>query len=256
MGAARTVCIINQKGGVGKTTTAVNLAASLSNTDIKTLLVDLDPQANATLGFGVRPEALQASLYEALVEGKPAQEVRLTGLAAQVDLLPAHPDMTGMDLALQAANDPRTRLNQVLAPLSTDYQVILIDCPPTLNLLSINGLGAARGVIIPMQCEYYALEGLTALLDTIDSVREAVNPDLEIDGILRTMYDPRSNLTRDVSRQLARYFERLLFRTLIPRNVRLAEAPSHGMPAITYDKTAKGAQAYQALATEFARRRL
>lgn len=256
MRPARAVCIINQKGGVGKTTTAVNLTAALSSTDIKTLLVDLDPQANATLGFGVRPETLQASLYEALVEGKPVQEVRLIGLAAQVDLLPAHPDMTGMDLALQATEGPQTRLRQILAPLANDYQVILIDCPPTLNLLSINGLGAARGVIIPMQCEYYALEGLTALLDTIDSVREAVNPDLEIDGILRTMYDSRSNLTRDVSRQLSRYFERLLFRTIIPRNVRLAEAPSHGMPAIIYDKTAKGALAYQALATEFARRRL
>ena len=256
MDAARSVCIINQKGGVGKTTTAVNLAAALSNSGIKTLLVDLDPQANATLGFGVRPETLDTSLYEALVESKPAGEVRVTGLAADVDLLPAHPDMTGMDLALQGVETPQLRLRGVLAPLADEYRVILIDCPPTLNLLSINGLGAAQGVIIPMQCEYYALEGLTALLDTIDSVRETMNPDLEIDGILRTMYDSRSNLTRDVSRQLSRYFERLLFRTLIPRNVRLAEAPSHGLPATIYDKTSKGAVAYQALAAEYQRRRL
>ena len=256
MGAARSVCIINQKGGVGKTTTAVNLAAALSNSRIKTLLVDLDPQANATLGFGVRPETLDTSLYEALVESKPAKEVRITGLAAEVDLLPAHPDMTGMDLALQGVDAPQLRLRQVLAPLADEYRVIMIDCPPTLNLLSINGLGAAQGVIIPMQCEYYALEGLTALLDTIDSVRETMNPDLEIDGILRTMYDSRSNLTRDVSRQLSRYFERLLFRTLIPRSVRLAEAPSHGLPATIYDKTSKGAVAYQTLAAEYQRRRL
>lgn len=256
MDAARSVCIINQKGGVGKTTTAVNLAAALSNSGVKTLLVDLDPQANATLGFGVRPESLDASLYEALVESKPAKEVRVIGLAAGVDLLPAHPDMTGMDLALQGMETPQLRLRKVLTPLVEEYRVILIDCPPTLNQLSINGLGAAQGVIIPMQCEYYALEGLTALLDTIDSVRETMNPDVEIDGILRTMYDSRSNLTRDVSRQLSRYFERLLFRTLIPRNVRLAEAPSHGLPAISYDKTSKGAVAYQALAAEFQRRRL
>lgn len=256
MGTARIVCIINQKGGVGKTTTAVNLAAALSKAGSKTLLVDLDPQANATLGFGVRPESQRASLYESLVESKPGKEIRVTGLAADVDLLPAHPDMTGMDLALQGVDTPQLRLRQVLAPLAEDYKVILIDCPPTLNLLSINGLGTAQGVIIPMQCEYYALEGLAALLDTIDSVRETMNPELELDGILRTMYDSRSNLTRDVSRQLSKYFERLVFRTIIPRNVRLAEAPSHGLPVIVYDKTSKGAVAYQALAAEFKRRRL
>ncbi len=254
MNTARAVCIINQKGGVGKTTTAVNLAAALSQLGKRALLVDLDPQANATLGFGVQPSDLRASLYEALVEDVPICEIRLTGLAAGVDLLPAHSDMTGMDIALQALDSPQTRLKSALASVRGDYEVVLIDCPPTLNQLSINGLGAAAGVIIPMQCEYYALEGLSALLDTIDMVRDAVNPALEIDGILRTMYDPRSNLTRDVSRQLVRYFDRLLLRTVIPRNVRLAEAPSHGEPATVYDASSKGAIAYQALAVEYRRR--
>ena len=254
MSVARAVCIINQKGGVGKTTTAVNLAAALSQAGVRTLLVDLDPQANATLGFGVDPGGLQASLYDTLIEDLPAKEVRLAGLSAGVDLLPAHGDMTGMDTALQSLSAPQTRLRSVLAPLRGDYEAMLIDCPPTLNQLVVNGLGAASGIIIPMQCEYYALEGLSALLDTIDTVRETVNPALEIDGILRTMYDPRSNLTRDVSRQLVRYFERLLFRTVIPRNVRLAEAPSHGEPATVYDAKSRGAIAYQALAVEYRRR--
>ena len=254
MSVARAVCIINQKGGVGKTTTAVNLAAALSQAGVRTLLVDLDPQANATLGFGVDPSGLQASLYDTLIEDLPAKEVRLAGLSAGVDLLPAHGDMTGMDTALQSLSAPQTRLRSVLAPLRGDYEAMLIDCPPTLNQLVVNGLGAASGIIIPMQCEYYALEGLSALLDTIDTVRETVNPALEIDGILRTMYDPRSNLTRDVSRQLVRYFERLLFRTVIPRNVRLAEAPSHGEPATVYDAKSRGAIAYQALAVEYRRR--
>ena len=254
MSVARAVCIINQKGGVGKTTTAVNLAAALSQAGVRTLLVDLDPQANATLGFGVDPSGLQASLYDTLIEDLPAKEVRLASLSAGVDLLPAHGDMTGMDTALQSLSAPQTRLRSVLAPLRGDYEAMLIDCPPTLNQLVVNGLGAASGIIIPMQCEYYALEGLSALLDTIDTVRETVNPALEIDGILRTMYDPRSNLTRDVSRQLVRYFERLLFRTVIPRNVRLAEAPSHGEPATVYDAKSRGAIAYQALAVEYRRR--
>lgn len=254
MTAARTVCVINQKGGVGKTTTAVNLAAALSQLGVRTLLVDLDPQANATLGFGVQPSDLKASLYETLVEDAPIAEVLVSGLSAGVDLAPAHGDMTGMDVALQSLDSPQSRLKAALLPVLDDYQAILIDCPPTLNQLSINGLGAASGIIIPMQCEYYALEGLSALLDTIDSVRDAVNPALDIDGILRTMYDPRSNLTRDVSRQLVRYFDRLLFRTVIPRNVRLAEAPSHGEPATVYDARSRGAIAYQALAVEYRRR--
>ena len=253
---SRTVCIINQKGGVGKTTTAVNLAAALAHSGTRCLLVDLDPQANATLGFGVRPEQLDASLYEVLVEGAPAKDVLQKDLAPGVDLLPAHGDMTGMDLSLGTLDAPQKRLKHALGPLLGSYEAILIDCPPTLNLLAVNALVAAQGVLIPMQCEYFALEGLTALLDTIDSVRDAANPDLGIDGILRTMYDPRSNLTRDVSRQLSRYFDRLLYRSVIPRNVRLAEAPSHGVPAIIYDASCRGAIAYQAFAAEFRRRSL
>lgn len=253
---SRCVCVINQKGGVGKTTTAVNLAAALSQSGVKLLLVDLDPQANATLGLGARPEQLEGSLYEVLVEGVPAKSVLLRGLAAEVDLLPAHGDMTGMDLALGGTSAPQTRLRSALLPLRSEYQTIVVDCPPSLNLLSVNALAAAQGIVIPMQCEYFALEGLTALLDTIDSVRNAVNPELGIDGILRTMYDPRSNLTRDVSRQLSRYFDALLYRTVIPRNVRLAEAPSHGLPAIIYDASCRGAVAYRALAAEYRRRSL
>lgn len=253
---SRCVCVINQKGGVGKTTTAVNLAAALCQLDIKSVLVDLDPQANATLGLGARPEQVQGSIYEVLVEGAPVQDVLVRGLAAEVDLLPAHGDMTGMDLALSGLSAPQTRLRSALAPLRSKYETIVVDCPPSLNLLSVNALSAAQGIVIPMQCEYFALEGLTALLDTIDSVRNAVNPGLGIDGILRTMYDPRSNLTRDVSRQLSRYFDRLLYRTVIPRNVRLAEAPSHGMPAVVYDSSCRGAVAYQAFASEYRRRSL
>ncbi|MGL6159578.1 ParA family protein [Microbulbifer sp.] len=245
--------VANQKGGVGKTTTCVNLAASLVASRRRVLLIDLDPQGNATMGSGVDKSELQLSSYDVLVTGLPAREA-IVSTASGYDLLPANGDLSAAEVELLEMDGRESRLRRALRDLNGDYDYIVVDCPPSLNMLTVNALCAASGVLIPMQCEYYALEGLSALVDTITQIQRAANPELKIEGILRTMYDPRNSLTSDVSDQLSEYFGDRLYRTCIPRNVRLAEAPSFGKPALEYDRHSKGAIAYLALAGEMTRR--
>ncbi len=246
--------VTNQKGGVGKTTTCINLAASLVATKRKVLLVDMDPQGHASLGSGVDKKDLKLSVYDLLMGEASAEDVRLKTDPAGYDLLPANVDLAGAEVNL--INEPQRErcLADALDSIKKEYDFILIDCPPSLNLLTINALTAARGVLVPVQCEYYALEGLASLLDTLKRVASTVNPGLEVMGILRTMYDPRTSLTQDVSNQLTEYFKDQVLGTVIPRNVRLAEAPSYGMPVLSYDAKSKGSLAYLALAGEILRR--
>ena len=251
---SRIIAIANQKGGVGKTTTAVNLAASLASTHRRILLVDLDPQGNATMGTGVDKRGLEHSACDVLMGEADVDGVRLELAKADLELVPANGDVTAAEVKLMDKIGREQRLNKALAPVRGRYDYVIVDCPPALNILTVNGLVAAHGVMIPMQCEYYALEGLTALLNTIEEVRSSVNPELRIDGLLRTMYDGRNNLGADVSAQLTGHFGEQVYRTVIPRNVRLAEAPSHGRPVMYYDRTSRGALAYLALAGEVLRR--
>jgi chromosome partitioning protein len=251
---ARIFSIANQKGGVGKTTTCVNLAASLAATQKKVLLVDMDPQGNATMGCGVDKHSLQLSMYDVLVHRQSVREVMQSAAESLFDVLPANGDLTAAEVELLDTDHKERRLDEALQLVSMDYDFILIDCPPSLNMLTLNGLVAADSVLIPMQCEYYALEGLSALMDTIGRVAETVNSGLHVEGLVRTMYDPRNSLTNDVSAQLQQHFGERLYRTVIPRNVRLAEAPSFGLPAIQYDPKSRGAKAYLALAGEIIRR--
>lgn len=251
---SRIFAITNQKGGVGKTTTSVNLAASLAATQRKVLLVDIDPQGNATMGCGVNKNELELSGCEVMLGEHEIGQVIVPIENAGFDLLPSNSDMTAAEVELMNQEGREQRLRQALSIVRDRYDYIIIDCPPTLNMLTINALTAADGVIIPMQCEYYALEGLTALLETIDQIRSTVNPQLELVGLLRTMFDPRNNLANQVSSQLLLHFEDKVYRTLIPRNVRLAEAPSHGLPVLLYDKNSRGALSYLALAGEILRK--
>jgi chromosome partitioning protein len=245
------LAVTNQKGGVGKTTTSVNLAASLAAVKQRVLLIDLDPQGNATMGSGVDKRDLQSSVYEVLLGSKTIAEARMHAPAGKYDLLPANRDLAGAEIELVDLERRETRLREALQLVDSEYDYVLIDCPPALNLLTLNGLCAARSVMIPMQCEYYALEGLSDLVNTIRKVRANLNPDLEIEGLLRTMFDPRNALAQQVSDQLQEHFGDKVYRTVIPRNVRLAEAPSYGVPALYHDKFSKGTQAYLALAGEF-----
>ncbi|MEW9899861.1 ParA family protein [Chitinivorax sp. PXF-14] len=251
---AKIIAITNQKGGVGKTTTAVNLAASLAVQESRVLLVDLDPQGNATMGSGVAKGQLQRSVYHVLLDVCGVGEAILRSESGGYDLLPANRELGGAEVELVEMAGRESRLRAALEGVAGDYDFILIDCPPSLNLLTLNGLVAAERVMIPMQCEYYALEGLTDLVNTLRKVRASLNPKIDIEGLLRTMFDPRSSLAQQVAEQLKQHFGDKVYDTVIPRNVRLAEAPSHGLPALAYDKGSKGAQAYLALAQEILRK--
>ncbi len=252
----KVIAVANQKGGVGKTTTSVNLTASLSAMKRKVLIIDMDPQGNATTGMGQEKSSgsEEYSLSDLLLGETTVDQIVVNIPETTIDMLPGGPDTTVAEITLMNEDRREYRLRDALAGFKENYDYVIIDCPPSLNMLTVNALVAANGILIPMQCEYYALEGLSALMGSIETIRDTANPDLEITGLLRTMYDPRNNLARDVSSQLAEYFEDKLYNTSIPRNVRLAEAPSHGLPVLSYDKRSRGALAYLAMAAEMIRK--
>ena len=251
---AKIFCVANQKGGVGKTTTSVNLSAGLAKLDQRVLLVDLDPQGNATMGAGINKASLEGSIYQVLLGELDVAAARQRSESGRFDVLPANRELAGAEVEMVALENRERRLKEALAAVDKDYDFILVGCPPALSLLTLNGLCAAHGVIIPMQCEYYALEGLSDLVNTIKKVHANLNTDLRIIGLLRVMFDPRMTLSQQVSSQLEQHFGDKVFKTIIPRNVRLAEAPSYGMPGVVFDPSSKGAQAYIAFGAEMVER--
>lgn len=244
------LAVVNQKGGVGKTTTAVNLAAYLATFGKKILLIDIDPQSNASVGVGIDRSAIQRCLYDVLIDGLPAQEIIQSSSIANLDILPSAPKLAGAEVELVVMENRETKLKDALTSIRHNYDIIIVDCPPSLSLLTINALTAADEVLIPIQCEYYALEGISQLTHTLELIRESLNPTLKIRGIILTMFDPRTLLSAQVAEEARKYFGNKVFKTVIPRNIRLAEAPSFGQPIIFYDPASKGAEAYENLCRE------
>lgn len=251
---AKIFCIANQKGGVGKTTTAINLAAALATLKKRVLLVDLDPQGNATMGSGIDKKTVKKSVYDVLIGNATITEAKEQSPSGKYDVLPANRELAGAEIDLVQMEAREQQLKQAIQAVATEYDFVLIDCPPTLSLLTLNGLASANGVIIPMQCEYFALEGLSDLVNTIKRVHQNINPDLQLIGLLRVMFDARVTLQQQVSAQIEQHFGDRVFKAVVPRNVRLAEAPSHGMPGIVYDKSSRGAKAYIEFASELVKR--